>query len=109
MSARIDTAKTLTKAEKLARAMDNVRSGNRIFDRQLAAQVSNELRAQAKEIDRLTAALAEAEDHGAARMRDRAADLYDTGGPGFGNEWDTFSSFSDALRALPLHEAGVTP
>lgn len=74
MSARIDTAETLTKAEKLARAMDNVRSGGRAFDRQLAAQVSIELRAQRQEIDRLIAALAEAEDRGAAQMRERAAE-----------------------------------
>lgn len=105
MSARIDTAEKLTKAEKLARAMDNVRSGNRIFDRQLAAQVSNELRAQAREIDRLTAALAEAEDRGAAQMRERAAASLDAG---------LFASNScywitqSAIRALPLRGPGAT-
>lgn len=40
----------LTKAEKLARAMDNVRSGGRDFNSQLAAQVSQELRAQNERI-----------------------------------------------------------
>jgi len=42
--------KELTKAEKLARATDNVRSGGRDFNSQLAAQVSQELRAQAERI-----------------------------------------------------------
>lgn len=102
MSARIDTAKTLTKAEKLARAMDNVRSGNRIFDRQLAAQVSNELRAQAKEIDRLTAALAEAEDRGAAQMRERAADEVV-------NQDCSAGDIAESIRALPLREPGAAP
>ena len=104
MSARIET---LTKAEKLARAMDNVRSGNRIFDRQLAAQVSNELRAQAKEIERLTDALAEAEDRGAAQMRERAADLCDCAcqdGTG-----DALRERADAIRAMTLREPGAAP
>ena len=35
----------LPKAEKLARAMDGVMSGGRSFNRQLAAQIRNELRA----------------------------------------------------------------
>jgi hypothetical protein len=46
----------LTKAEKLARAMDNVRSGGRDFNSQLAAQVSQELRAQAERIKTLESA-----------------------------------------------------
>lgn len=37
------TAK-LSKAEKLARAMDGVMSGGRAFNRQLAAQIRDELR-----------------------------------------------------------------
>ena len=49
--------KELTKAEKLARATDNVRSGGRDFNSQLAAQVSQELRAQAERIKELEATL----------------------------------------------------
>ena len=45
----------ISKAEKLARAVDNVRSGGRSFDRQLAAQISKELRAQAARIAELEA------------------------------------------------------
>lgn len=37
-------AATLCKAEKLARAMDGVMSGGRAFNRQLAAQIRDELR-----------------------------------------------------------------
>lgn len=59
----------LTKAEKLARAMDNVRSGGRDFNSQLAAQVSQELRAQAERIKELEHFLAQEKkisekDHG---------------------------------------------
>ena len=58
-------------------------------------------RAALDEIDRMTAALAEAEDRGAAQMRDRAAVLYDTG-----LGWDTFGAFTEHLRALPLRLPG---
>jgi len=51
----------ISKAEKLARAMDNVRSGGRSFNGGLAAQVSHELRALAAERDTLRAQLATAE------------------------------------------------
>lgn len=57
----------LTKAEKLSRAMDNVRSGGRDFNSQLAAQVSQELRAQAERIKELEA------DHAAGLRREKDA------------------------------------
>lgn len=52
-----------SKAEKLARAVDNVRSGGRSFNRGLAAQISAELRAQAARIEQLEAALTLIRDH----------------------------------------------
>jgi len=45
----------ISKAEKLARAMDNVRSGGLSFNGGLAAQVSHELRGLAAERDALRA------------------------------------------------------
>lgn len=45
----------ISKAEKLARAVDNFRSGGGSFDRKLAAQISKELRAQAARIAELEA------------------------------------------------------
>jgi len=62
MTAADNTAEALPKAEKLARAMENVMSGGRAFNRQLAAQARDELRAsqaqadaQAQEIAKLRA------------------------------------------------------
>jgi len=47
----------LSAAERLARAMDNVLSGDRLFDRKLATQTRNELRRQDAKISELRFAL----------------------------------------------------
>lgn len=68
-----------TKSEKLARAMDGILSGRMPFNRQIAAQVRNELRAQAAEIERLTHerddAIAQADARVAAAYEDAANEL----------------------------------
>ena len=56
-------------------------------------------RAALDEIDRLTAALAEAEDRGAAQMRERAADEVV-------NQDCSAGDIAAAIRALPLREPG---
>lgn len=60
-------------------------------------------RAALDEIDRLTAALAEAEDRGAAQMRERAAQA--------AYQWwddDDAQDLRAVIRALPLREPGAT-
>ena len=44
VTSRTTNAETLTKAEKLARALDNVMSGGRAIDLRLVAQCRDELR-----------------------------------------------------------------
>lgn len=53
---------TLTKAEKLSRAMDNVISGGRSFNKQLAAQIRTELRGLDKEKAEMQKALRDVEE-----------------------------------------------
>ena len=68
-------------------------------------------RAALDEIDRLTAALAEAEDRGAAQMRERAAEavLYLARMKGMGERTIDAPEAAHLIRALPLREPGAAP
>ena len=102
MSARIDTAAERARLDDMTRTARRDDCLDRMVPSDLRRIIGQSLR-MVDEIDRLTAALAEAEDRGAAQMRERAAALYDTG-----QDWDTFGAFTERLCALPLREPGAT-
>ena len=103
MSARIDTAAhEINDAREMVAAWstaENLRPHERAAMRALAA-LSDIALAQSVEIDRLTAALAKAEDRGAAQMRERAARKVISG---------VTTDIQRDIRALPLREPGATP
>lgn len=91
MSARIDTA---AEREAINRALwcNDVKS---------LLSLLGSFHAALDEIDRLTAALAEAEDRGAAQMRERAA-------VEIVNQDCSAGDLAESIRALSLREPGAT-
>ena len=100
MSARIDTA---AEREAINQALwcNDVKS---------LLSLLGSFHAALDEIDRLTAALAEAEDRGAAQMRERAAKtaLGQAAADGLVDDTRLIAA-TLAIRALPLREPGATP
>lgn len=102
MSARIDTA---AERARLDAQMEQARrddSLERMVPSDLRRIIGGNLRAL-DEIDRLTAALAEAEDRGAAQMRERAAQAV-IDAPDCSRLEAVF-----AITVLPLRDPGATP
>lgn len=105
MSERIDTAGVRRTQEDLIVSLkERARNSDCWCPNSRAAAA---MLAALDEIDRLTAALAEAEDRGAAQMRERAADLCDC--PCQDGMGDALRERADTIRALPLREPGAAP
>ena len=103
MSARIDTAAERARLDALLRNARRDECLDRMVTIDLRQIIGRSIR-MLDEIDRLTAALAEADDRGAAQMRERAAEamLY----LGRMKAMDAPEA-EHLIRALPLREPGA--